>query len=138
MKNKLFFMLLVASAPSFSGSGGVANQLVYNVNSISVEGNQQVKFIDKKGECYYFGDVKQFKEKQDNRVFGFKIGESETNRYKFSITRKVCRDRAYDVSLFTAPTKKIWNTNDNTLLSSGTEFRIFSSEEEMAIFLQTH
>ncbi|MGC0987139.1 hypothetical protein WKH15_21725 [Pantoea agglomerans] len=138
MKNSLFLMLLLASAPSFSSSNEITNQLVYNVNSISVEGNQQVKFIDKKGECYYFGEVKQFKVKHDNRVFGVKIGESETNRYKFYITRKVCRDMAYDVSLFPAPTKKLWNTNDNTLLSSGTEFRVFSSEEEMKIFLQTH
>lgn len=138
MKNKLFFMLIFASAPSFSSSGEVDNMLIYNVNSISAEDNQLVKFIDKKGECYYFGEVKRFVGKHDNRVFGFKIGESEINTYKFSITRKVCRDMAYDVSLFTAPTKKNWNVNDNTLLSSGTEFRFFSSEEEMANFLQTH
>lgn len=138
MKSKLFLILLFASAPSFAGSDEESNQLVYNVNSIGVEGDQQVKFIDKKGECYYFGEVKQFKGMHDNRVFGFKIGESEIKSYKFSITRKVCRDKAYDVSLFPAPTKKIWSTNDNTILSSGTEFRVFSSEKSMAIFLQTH
>lgn len=138
MKNSLFFMLLFASVSSFAGSDQTVNQLVYNVNSISIEGEQQVKFIDKKGECYYFGKVKKLKVKQDSRIFGFKVGEVETNRYKFTISRKVCRDMTYDVSLFPAPTKKLWNTNDNTLLSSGTEFRVFSSEEEMAIFLQAH
>ncbi|HFW0630169.1 TPA: hypothetical protein ACIAUR_004482, partial [Salmonella enterica subsp. enterica serovar Saintpaul] len=100
--------------------------------------NQNVKFINKKGNCYYFGQA-LLVSVQNEKIFGVDIpGAPKSKAWDFIIKSKVCqggdRDKTpYSVkqTLYLAPdTKTIQRKSDSVLIPAGTEFFVFPSEEE--------
>ncbi|EKE5679271.1 hypothetical protein OV002_005094, partial [Escherichia coli] len=99
---------------------------------------QNVKFINKKGNCYYFGQA-LLVSTQNAKIFGVEIPDAPKSKaWNFIIESKVCqggdRDKTpYSVkqTLYLAPdTKTIQRKSDSVLIPAGTEFFVFPSEEE--------
>ncbi|EDO5210595.1 hypothetical protein DC490_003558 [Escherichia coli] len=117
------------------------NELPYRVvvmNDIADDGNQNVKFINKKGGCYYFGQA-LLVSVQNAKIFGVEIPDAPKSKaWDFIVKSKVCqggdRDKTpYSVkqTLYLAPdTKTIQRKTDSVLIPAGTEFLAFPSEEE--------
>ncbi|EPB0661515.1 hypothetical protein ACQ92W_004228 [Escherichia coli] len=117
------------------------NELPYRVvvmNDIADDGNQNVKFINKKGNCYYFGQA-LLVSVQNAKIFGVEISDAPKSKaWDFIIKSRVCqggdRDKTpYSVkqTLYLAPdTKTIQRKSDTVLIPAGTEFFVFPSEEE--------
>ncbi|HDJ9755122.1 TPA: hypothetical protein PRS18_004356 [Escherichia coli] len=111
---------------------------VVNMNDIADDGNQNVKFFNKKGNCYYFGQALLVSVK-NAKMFGMEIPDAPKSKaWDFIIKSKVCqggdRDKTpYSVkqTLYLAPdTKTIQRKSDSALIPAGTEFLVFPSEEE--------
>ncbi|EAR6118060.1 hypothetical protein ET015_19905 [Salmonella enterica] len=111
---------------------------VVNMSDIADDGNQNVKFINKKGNCYYFGQALLISV-QNTKIFGVDIpGAPKSKAWDFIITSKVCQGGDSDKTpysvkqtLYLAPdTKTIQRKSDSVLIPAGTEFFVFPSEEE--------
>ncbi|HCD3589361.1 TPA: hypothetical protein NBN86_003786 [Klebsiella pneumoniae] len=111
---------------------------VVNINDIADVGNQSVKFINKKGDCYYFGQALLVSVK-NAKILGVEIPDAPKSKaWDFIIKSRVCqggdRDKApYSVkqTLYLAPdTKTIQRKSDSVLIPAGTDFFVFPSEEE--------
>lgn len=111
---------------------------VVNMSDIADDGNQNVKFINKKGNCYYFGQALLISV-QNAKIFGVDIPDAPKSKaWDFIIKSKVCQGGDSDKTpysvkqtLYLAPdTKTIQRKSDSVLIPAGTEFLVFSSEEE--------
>ncbi|EKA2676183.1 hypothetical protein OKW79_004486 [Salmonella enterica] len=111
---------------------------VVNMSDIADYGNQNVKFINKKGDCYYFGQA-LLVSVQNAKILGMEIPDAPKSKaWDFIIKSKVCqggdRDKTpYSVkqTLYLVPdTKTIQRKSDSVLIPAGTEFFVFPSEEE--------
>ncbi|EEJ4206650.1 hypothetical protein CSE83_004483 [Salmonella enterica subsp. enterica serovar Javiana] len=111
---------------------------VVNMSDISNDGNQNVKFINKKGNCYYFGQALLISV-QNAKIFGVDIPSAPKSKaWDFIIKSKVCQGGDSDKTpysvkqtLYLAPdTKTIQRKSDSVLIPAGTEFFVFPSEEE--------
>ncbi|EJY7193773.1 hypothetical protein OGI85_004412 [Salmonella enterica] len=111
---------------------------VVNMNDIADDGNQNVKFINKKGGCYYFGQALLVSVK-NAKVLGVEIPDAPKSKaWDFIIKSRVCqggdRDKTpYSVNqtLYLTPDiKTIQRNMYSALIPAGTEFLVFSSEEE--------
>ncbi|ELD8955936.1 hypothetical protein RLP73_003980 [Escherichia coli] len=117
------------------------NEQPYRVvvmNDIADDDNQNVKFLNKKGDCYYFGQA-LLVSVQNAKIFGVEIPDAPKSKaWDFIIKSRVCqggdRDRTpYSVkqTLYLAPdTKTIQRKSGSVLIPAGTEFLVFRSEEE--------
>ncbi|HAZ5675254.1 TPA: hypothetical protein J8D84_003404 [Escherichia coli] len=111
---------------------------VVNMSDISDDGNQNVKFINKTGGCYYFGQALLISV-QNAKILGVEIpGAPKSKAWDFIIKDKVCQGSDSDKTpysvkqtIYLAPdTKTIQRKSDSVLIPAGTEFLAFPSEEE--------
>ncbi|HAW1374513.1 TPA: hypothetical protein JLM45_004529 [Escherichia coli] len=111
---------------------------VVNMNDIADDGNQNVKFINKKGDCYYFGHA-LLVSVRNAKIFGMEIPDAPKSKaWDFIIKSKVCQGGDRDMTpysvkqtLYLAPdTKTIQRKSGSVLIPAGTEFFVFPSEEE--------
>ncbi|ECJ5779176.1 hypothetical protein FM788_16130 [Salmonella enterica] len=104
---------------------------IVNLTDIVDDGDQIVKFKDKKGECYYFGKAK-IVSVENFKIFGMEIPDApKTKRWDLTIEKKVCEYFTYDKILYVVPDEKtIHGRHDSVLIPAGTDFLLFSSEEE--------
>lgn len=104
---------------------------VVNLTDIVDGGDQFVKFKDKKGECYYLGKAK-IVSFENFKVFGMEVPDApKTKLWDFIIERKICYNFTYDQILYATPVEKtIHGRHDSVLIPAGTDFLLFSSEEE--------
>ncbi|HBT1792667.1 TPA: hypothetical protein L9I89_004458 [Klebsiella pneumoniae] len=134
-------LLVLMMAFSLVNVADAKNEQPYravNMSDIADDGNQNVKFINKKGNCYYFGQALLISV-QNAKVFGVDIpGAPKSKAWDFIIKSKVCQGGDSDKTpysvkqtLYLAPdTKTIQRKSDSVLIPAGTEFLVFSSEEE--------
>lgn len=134
-------LLVLMMTFSFVNVADAKNEQPYrvvNMSDIDEDGNQNVKFINKKGDCYYFGQALLISV-QNAKIFGVDIPDAPKSKaWDFIIKSKVCqggdRDKTpYSVkqTLYLAPdTKTIQRKSDSVLIPAGTEFFVFPSEEE--------
>lgn len=142
MKTNLSLVLLYAVLPVAAIAADQDHSLIYNVNAIDKYGDQSVRFLDKKGECYYYGQVKTTDETKPLTFLGIKYGEQKITGYSISVNRKVCRDIAYRVSFIALPSAPVVTLDNNisskqsvTLMPAGTEFRLFENQKEAADYI---
>ncbi|HBE3121330.1 TPA: hypothetical protein KL507_003694 [Escherichia coli] len=111
---------------------------VVNMSDISDDGNQNVKFINKTGSCYYFGQALLVSE-QNATILGVEIPDAPKSKaWDFIIINKVCQGSDSDKTpysvkqtLYLAPdTKTIQRKSYSVLIPAGTEFLAFPSAEE--------
>lgn len=141
MSTKHSCLVVLMMAVSLVNVADAKNEQPYRVvvmNDISDNGNQNVKFINKKGDCNYFGQALLVSE-QIAKILGVEIPDAPKSKaWDFIIKSKVCqggdRDKTpYSVkqTLYLAPdTKTIQRKSDSVLIPAGTEFFVFPSEEE--------
>lgn len=142
MKTNLSLVLLYAVLPVAAIAADQDHSLIYNVNAIDKYGDQSVRFLDKKGECYYYGQVKATDETKPLTFLGIKYGEQKITGYSISVNRKVCRDISYPVSYIVLPSLRVVTLDNNisskqsvTLMPAGTEFRLFENQKEAADYI---
>ncbi|EAS6882758.1 hypothetical protein EA560_21830 [Salmonella enterica] len=141
MSTKHSCLVVLMMAVSLVNVADAKNEQPYRVvvmNDIFDNGNQNVKFINKKGDCNYFGQT-LLVSKQNANILGVEIPDAPKSKaWDFIIKSKVCqggdRDKTpYSVkqTLYLAPdTKTIQRKSDSVLIPAGTEFFVFPSEEE--------
>lgn len=135
MNNQVKILLVVMvtiMGMSVSYANSEEYHKVVSMTDIVDDGDQNVKFIDKKGECYYLGKATVVSVENAN-VFGVEIPDvPESKLWDLKIEKKVCQNISYDQTLYVVPDEKTINRKNNeVLIPAGTEFLVFPSKEEL-------
>ncbi|EFE6523831.1 hypothetical protein CEF37_004245 [Escherichia coli] len=139
LKYRCFVVLMMAfPLVNFAYAKNEQVYRVLNMNDIVDGGNQGVKFLDKKGSCYYFGQALLVSEK-NAKILGVEIPDAPKSKaWDFVISSRVCQGSDHDKTpysvkqtLYLAPdTKTIHRKSYSALIPAGTEFLVFTSEDE--------